>query len=135
MLFFYPLDFTFVCPTEIKAFNQMADEFAKINCQLVGCSVDSHFVHRQWTMTSLEDGGIGPLKFPLLSDLSHDIGKAYNCLITEGDDKGVALRATFIIDPDGILCHISENQLGVGRDIDQKIIKLVKSCKFRYRQN
>ena len=82
----------------------MSDDFNKINCQLVGCSVDSRFTHRQWTMTKLEDGGIGPLKFPLLSDLSKDISKAYNCLITSGEDAGVTLRATYIISPEGELC-------------------------------
>ncbi len=109
VLFFYPLDFTFVCPTEIKAFNNKYDDFKKIGCELVGCSVDSHFTHRQWTMTPMEDGGIGPLKFPLLSDLNHDISKAYECLITSGDDKGVALRATYVISPEGTLLCYSKN--------------------------
>jgi len=96
-----------VCPTEIKAFNEACDDFKRINCELLGASTDSHFVHRQWTMTSLDKGGIGKLKFPLLSDLSHDISKAYNCLITSGEDKGATLRATYIIDPEGTLCCFS----------------------------
>ena len=129
VLFFYPLDFTFVCPTEIKAFNAKCDDFRKIGCELVGCSIDSKFVHRQWTMTPMDQGGIGPLKFPLLSDLNHEISTAYNCLIKSGGDKGVALRATYIIDPTGTLCCFSQNQLPVGRNINE-IFRLVQACQF-----
>jgi len=80
-------------------------------------------------MTKLEDGGIGTLAFPLLSDLTKNISKAYNCLITEGQDAGVSLRATYIIDPKGILCHYSQNQLSVGRSVDE-IFRLVEACQF-----
>ncbi len=92
VLFFYPMDFTFVCPTEIKAFNEMAPKFKEINCEILGCSVDSKFVHRQWSKTPLSEGGVGPLTFPLLADLSKEICSAYGCLVTEGPDKGAAFR-------------------------------------------
>merc|ERR1712113_1246047 len=107
----------------------MADQFSAINCQIVGCSTDSHFTHRMWTKTPLEEGGIGPLKFPLLSDLSHDIGKAYNCLIQSGDDAGVHLRATYIINPEGMLCCYQQNMLPIGRNVAD-IFRLVQACQF-----
>ena len=107
VLFFYPLDFTFVCPTEIKAFNAKVDSFKKLNCEIIGCSVDSRFCHRAWSMMPHDKGGIGQLKYPLMEDISKDICKAYGCLIESGDDKGVAYRSTFIINPEGILVSYS----------------------------
>ena len=92
VLFFYPLDFTFVCPTEIKSFNNHYDEFKKNNCEVLGCSVDSKFVHRAWSKSPLDIGGIGMLKFPLLEDVSHDITSAYGCLVPSGPEKGIANR-------------------------------------------
>ena len=129
VLFFYPLDFTFVCPTEILSFSQAKPEFDKLNTVLLGCSVDSHYVHMKWCKTKKKQGGIGEIDFPLISDLSKDIAKAYDCLIEDGPDKGVALRATFIIDGKGILRQMSVNDLDVGRNIDE-ILRLVKAFQF-----
>ena len=97
-LFFYPLDFTFVCPTEICQFSDKASEFEKLNTQLIGCSIDSHFTHMEYTKKARKDGGLGPMNMPLLSDLSHNIARDYGCLIQDGADEGIAFRATYIID-------------------------------------
>ena len=103
VLFFYPMDFTFVCPTEIISFAEALPEFEKNNCAVIGCSVDSQFVHMKWAMTPKKQGGLGGIDIPLLADVNKEISEAYNCLIREGPDRGVALRATFIIDGKGIL--------------------------------
>jgi alkyl hydroperoxide reductase subunit AhpC len=129
VLFFYPLDFTFVCPTEILSFSSAKSEFDKLNTVLLGCSVDSHFVHMKWCKTAKKQGGIGEIEFPLLSDLAKDISKAYRCLIEDGADKGVSLRATFVIDGKGILRHMSYNDLPVGRNIDE-CLRLVKAFQY-----
>lgn len=129
VFFFYPLDFTFVCPTEILSFSEALPEFEKINCAVVGCSVDSQYVHMKWCSTPKKEGGLGGIKFPLLSDLNKEASKAYKCLITDGNDRGCALRATFIIDPNGILRFMSYNDLSVGRNIDE-ILRLVNAVKF-----
>eukprot|EP00335_Anophryoides_haemophila_P000112 CAMPEP_0204821066 /NCGR_PEP_ID=MMETSP1018-20131115/2137_1 /ASSEMBLY_ACC=CAM_ASM_000518 /TAXON_ID=46462 /ORGANISM="Anophryoides haemophila, Strain AH6" /LENGTH=120 /DNA_ID=CAMNT_0051919515 /DNA_START=49 /DNA_END=411 /DNA_ORIENTATION=+ len=81
LLFFYPSDFTFVCPTEIIQFNDMAEEFRKVNCEVIGCSIDSHFVHMQWSNTPRNKGGLGPMTIPLLADVNKDIAQAYGALI------------------------------------------------------
>ena len=126
VLFFWPLDFTFVCPTEICEFNDKAPQFAENKCQLIGCSVDSHFTHMEYTMKPRVQGGIGPMQIPMLSDLTKKISKDYGCLIEEGDDAGVAMRATYIIDDKGILRQITMNDLPVGRNIDE-ILRLVQA--------
>ena len=129
VLFFYPLDFTFVCPTEILSFNDFADEFAKFDTVLLGISVDSHYVHREYTLKSREHGGLGPIKIPLLSDLDKSIGKDYGVYLDFSDDAGVDLRGTFIIDRSGILRHSSINDLPVGRNIPE-ILRLVQAFQY-----
>lgn len=116
VLFFYPLDFTFVCPTEIIAFNNKAKEFRSIGCELIACSVDSKFSHMEYTLKSRKEGGLGSMEIPLLSDINKTISRDYGCLSENGDQ--VAFRATYIIDQKGIVRHVSINDLGVGRNPD-----------------
>jgi len=101
VLFFYPLDFTFVCPSEILAFDHRLEEFRKRDCEVIGVSVDSHFTHLAWKNTAVEDGGIGGIRFPLVADLSKRIARDYGILSGES----VALRGTFLIDREGIVRH------------------------------
>ncbi len=110
VLFFYPLDFTFVCPTEIQGFNQKNDEFKKLNTVVLGASVDSVYSHMDW----LKD--LGPLSFPLVSDLTKRISSDYGILMEE---KGISFRGAFIIDPEGILRSYVVNDLAVGRNVDE----------------
>lgn len=126
VLLFYPLDFTFVCPTEIIAFSQKANEFRDVNTQVIGISVDSEYSHLAWTNTSRKQGGIGPINFPLLSDLQKKISRDYEVLL---EDAGVALRGLFLIDPDGIIRHMSVNDLPVGRSVEE-VLRLVKAFQF-----
>ncbi len=113
VLFFYPLDFTFVCPTEIQGFNKHYEEFKKMNAEVIGASTDSVYSHKAWTESSL-----GKVKFPLLGDTSHQVSDAFNVLI---EDKGIALRGTFVIDPNGILKSAVVNDLPVGRSIEETL--------------
>jgi len=113
VLFFYPLDFTFVCPTEIKAFNEKFDEFKKMNAEIITCSTDSVYSHKAWQESSL-----GKLKFPHLADNAHTISRAFGVLL---EDKGIALRGTFVIDPDGNLKHATVNDTAVGRNVEETI--------------
>ena len=129
VLFFYPFDFTFVCPTEICAFSDASDNFAKINCQIIGASCDSVFVHREFALRERKQGGVAPLKIPLLADNSHEIAIKYGCYIWKGDAKGATFRATYIIDPKGILRHISMNDTPVGRSVDE-VMRLVQAFQF-----
>ncbi|KAK3578095.1 hypothetical protein CHS0354_006752 [Potamilus streckersoni] len=126
VFFFYPLDFTFVCPTEIVAFSDRIEEFTKINTKLVACSVDSQFTHLSWINTPRNKGGLGPIKFPILSDLTHEISKAYGVYL---QDLGHTLRGLFIIDPKGILRQITMNDLPVGRSVDETI-RLVQAFQY-----
>jgi peroxiredoxin (alkyl hydroperoxide reductase subunit C) len=114
-LFFYPLDFTFVCPSEILAFDRRIEAFEERECQVLGCSVDSHYTHFAWRNTPPDSGGIGPVRFPLVSDLSKRIARDYGILA----DDSVALRATFLIDRGGVVRHQVVNDLGLGRDVDE----------------
>jgi peroxiredoxin 2/4 len=118
VLFFYPLDFTFVCPTEIKGFQAMVEDFKKANTAIVGASVDSVYSHKQWCETSL-----GELSFPLLSDMNHEISRNYGVLVEE---KGISLRGAFIIDPDGVLRSYTVNDLSVGRNVEE-ILRTVQA--------
>jgi len=118
VFFFYPLAFTFVCPTEILAFNDRIQEFRDIGAEVVGCSVDSHFASLAWMKTPRSEGGLGTLDIPLLSDLTHKISKDYGVYL---EDNGVALRGLFIIDPNGILRQITMNDLPVGRSVDETL--------------
>ena len=115
VLFFYPLDFTFVCPTEIIAFHDKLADFAKLNAVLVGCSVDSAFTHLAWKNTPRKQGGLGEIGFPLLADVSHKIASDYGVLM----DDGIAARGVFIIDNKGILQSYTVNNLGAGRNVDE----------------
>lgn len=117
VLFFYPLDFTFVCPTEITAFSDRYEEFAKLNTEVLGVSVDSQFSHLAWIQTDRKDGGLGDLKYPLVADLKKTISSAYNVLTPEG----VALRGLFIIDREGVIQHATINNLAFGRSVDETL--------------
>ena len=129
VLFFYPMDFTFVCPTDICAFSDASENFAKINTAVLGCSTDSKFVHREFALRDRKQGGVAPLKIPLIADPSHFITKAYGCMIQKGEDKGCAYRGTFIIDPNGVLRHLSINDVQVGRSVDEAM-RLVQAFQF-----
>lgn len=129
VLFFYPLDFTFVCPTEIIGFSDRADEFKKLGCEVVGCSVDSKFSHLAWINQPRKEGGLGEMKIPLLADITKQISSDYGVLVEKGSNIGVALRGTFIIDPEQTVRHISINDLGVGRSIDE-VLRLVEGFQF-----
>merc|ERR1712168_1738859 len=126
VFFFYPLDFTFVCPTEIIAFSDRVQEFRKINTEVVACSTDSHFSHLAWINTSRKQGGLGEMKIPLLADKNLDIARRYGCLIEE---DGIALRGLYIIDAKGILRQITVNDLPVGRDVDETL-RLLQAFQF-----
>lgn len=117
VVFFYPLDFTFVCPSEIVAFDRKLDEFKKRNCEVIGISVDSQFTHLAWKNTPLEKGGIGNVKFPLVADLTKQISEKYGVLF----DGAVALRGLFLIDKAGIVRHAVINDLPLGRNIDEAL--------------
>jgi len=117
LLFFYPLDFTFVCPSEIIAFDRNLDKFKERNCQVLGVSVDSEFTHLAWKNTPLNEGGIGQINFPLVADITKNISKSYDVLL----DESVALRGLFLIDRDGIVRHELVNDLPLGRNVDEAI--------------
>ncbi|MES0491354.1 MAG: peroxiredoxin [Leptospirales bacterium] len=126
VLFFYPLDFTFVCPTEITAFSDKAAEFEKINAQIIGASVDSKFSHLAWVEQPRSEGGLGDINFPLVADLTKEISRSYNVLIEE---VGIALRGVFIIDPDGVLKVQMVNNNSIGRNVDE-VLRLVQADIF-----
>ncbi len=125
ILFFYPLDFTFVCPSEILAFSNRINEFKKRNVNVLGISVDSHFTHLAWRNTTVDNGGIGKIKFPLVSDITKDISRQYEVLI----NNSVALRGTFLIDKKGIIRHSTLNDLPLGRNIDETL-RIIDSLQF-----
>lgn len=118
ILFFYPLDFTFVCPTEITAFSDRHAEFEKLNTEVLGVSVDSVFSHLAWIQTDRKSGGLGDLKYPLISDVTKSISKSYDVLIP---DQGIALRGLFIIDKEGVIQHSTINNLAIGRSVDETL--------------
>ncbi|XP_018609812.2 uncharacterized protein LOC108935565 isoform X1 [Scleropages formosus] len=126
VFFFYPLDFTFVCPTEIIAFSEAVDQFKKINCEVIGASVDSHFCHFAWTNTPRKQGGLGQMKIPLVADTQRSICQMYGVL---KEDEGIAYRGLFIIDDKGILRQITINDLPVGRSVDETL-RLVQAFQF-----
>ncbi|GMU93053.1 MAG: peroxidase [Candidatus Hydrogenedentota bacterium] len=117
VVFFYPLDFTFVCPSEIIAFDKKLDEFKKRNCEVIGISVDSQFTHLAWKNTPREKGGIGNVQFPLVSDLTKQIAEQYGVLF----NNAVALRGLFLIDKDGVVRHALINDLPLGRNVDEAL--------------
>ncbi|BAZ89163.1 alkyl hydroperoxide reductase/ thiol specific antioxidant/ Mal allergen [Raphidiopsis curvata NIES-932] len=118
VLFFYPLDFTFVCPTEITAFSDRYEEFKKLNTEVLGISVDSEFSHLAWIQADRKSGGVGDLNYPLVSDIKKEISTAYNVL---DPDAGIALRGLFIIDKDGVIQHATINNLAFGRSVDETL--------------
>ena len=126
VLFFYPLDFTFVCPTELIAFSHRIADFEKRGVQVIGCSIDSQFTHIAWRNTSIDQGGIGPVKYPLVADVKHEICRAYD---VELDPAGVALRGSFLIDKSGIVRHQVVNDLPLGRNIDE-MLRMVDAVQF-----
>lgn len=127
ILLFYPLDFTFVCPTEVLTFSASAEKFASLNCQIFGISVDSIYVHKAWVETKREEGGLGGnLKYPLLSDLNKVAARDYGILT---GDESVALRGLFLISPEGILMHATINNLSVGRSTNEAL-RVLKAFQF-----
>lgn len=116
-LFFYPLDFTFVCPTEITAFSDRVEDFKKLGCEIVGSSIDSQFSHLAWINTPKNQGGLGEIKFPLLADVNKDAARSYQVLA----DGGVALRGLFLINPNGKVAYQVVHDLGVGRSVDETL--------------
>jgi len=125
VLFFYPLDFTFVCPSELIAFDHRLAEFAARNVEVIGVSIDSEFTHLAWKNTPVANGGIGQVKYTLVADIKHAIAKAYDVEL----DGGVALRGSFLIDRDGIVRHQVVNDLPLGRNIDE-MLRLIDALQF-----
>ncbi len=125
VLFFYPLDFTFVCPSEIIAFGQKLDAFKERNCEVIGVSVDSHFSHWAWKNTPVEKGGIGNVQFPIVADIKKQISRDYGVLF----DDSVALRGLFLIDKEGVVRHALVNDLPLGRNVEEAL-RVVDALQF-----
>ena len=125
VLFFWPLDFTFVCPTEIIAHDKRVSAFKERGVQLLGCSIDSQFTHAAWRNTAIEKGGIGEVEFPMVADVKHEIANSYGIL----HDAGVALRASFLIDKNGVVQHQVVNNLPLGRNVDD-MLRMVDALQF-----
>jgi len=126
VLFFWPLDFTFVCPTEIIAHNRRMEDFEHRGVNVVGVSIDSQFTHFAWRTTPVKAGGIGPVQFPMVADVKHDITRAFGI---EHPDAGVAMRASFLIDRDGMVQHQVVNNLPLGRNVDE-MLRMVDALQF-----
>ncbi len=125
ILFFYPLDFTFVCPSEILAFDRALPKFKEKNTEIIGVSIDSQFSHWAWKNTPINQGGIGQIKYPLVADLDKQISRNYGVLL----DAGIALRGTFLIDREGFVRHAVVNDLPLGRNIDEAL-RMVDALQF-----
>lgn len=125
LLFFYPLDFTFVCPTEIIAFSDRCSEFAKCDVQILGVSIDSHFTHLAWRNTPRNQGGLGDIQYPLIADLNKEIARDYDVLLP----GGIALRGLFLIDKEGTVRHQVVNDLPLGRSVDEAL-RVVHALQF-----
>jgi alkyl hydroperoxide reductase subunit AhpC len=125
LLFFYPLDFTFVCPTEIIAFSDRAAEFEKLGVQILGCSIDSHFTHLAWRNTARNQGGLGQIDYPLVADLNKEIARSYDVLLP----AGIALRGLFLVDKAGVVRHQVVNDLPLGRSVDEAL-RIIKALQF-----
>lgn len=125
IVFFYPLDFTFVCPSELIALDHRMDQFTERGVEVIGVSIDSHFTHNAWRNTPVNEGGIGPVKYTLAADMNHDICKAYDV----ESDGGVAFRGAFLIDKDGVVRSQIVNDLPLGRNMDE-LIRLVDALQF-----
>ena len=125
LLYFYPLDFTFVCPSEILAFNKKVADFKERGVQLLGCSIDSHFSHFAWRNTPVEKGGIGEIDYPLIADVSKNIARDYGVLFNEE----VALRGLFLIDGEGVVRHSTINDLPLGRNVEEAL-RVIDALQF-----
>jgi len=125
VLFFYPLDFTFVCPSEIIAHDKRVEAFKERGVEVIGVSIDSQFTHLAWRNTDVNKGGIGPVKFPLVADITHSIAQAFGI----EHPAGVALRASFLIDKEGIVQHATVNNLPLGRNVDE-MLRVVDALQF-----
>jgi peroxiredoxin (alkyl hydroperoxide reductase subunit C) len=126
VIFFYPLDFTFVCPSELIAFDHRYEEFQKRGVEVIGVSIDSQFSHNAWRNTAINDGGIGPVKYTLVADVKHEICQAYD---VEFADAGVAFRGSFLIDEEGNVRHQVVNDLPLGRNVDE-MLRMVDALSF-----
>ncbi len=126
VLFFYPLDFTFVCPSEIIAHDHRIEAFKERGVQVIGVSIDSQFSHHAWRNTQVKDGGIGPVQFPLVADVKHEITNAFGIA---HPDEGVAMRASFLIDKQGVVQHQVVNNLPLGREVDE-MLRMVDALQF-----
>ncbi|CAH0493746.1 unnamed protein product [Peronospora farinosa] len=129
VLFFYPMDFTFVCPTEICAFSDRVEDFEKLNTQVLGASTDSKFSHLAWINTPRKKGGLGEMNIPLVADVTKDLCTKYQVTVEDGDEVGVAFRGLFIIDKEGILRQITINDLPIGRNVDE-VLRLIDAFQF-----
>jgi peroxiredoxin (alkyl hydroperoxide reductase subunit C) len=125
VLFFYPLDFTFVCPSEIIAFNKKLAQFKEKNTEVIGVSIDSHFTHLAWKNTPVDQGGIGQVQYPLVADLKKNVSRDYGVLV----DDSIALRGLFLIDKEGVIRHAVVNDLSLGRNIDEAL-RMVDALQF-----
>jgi len=125
LVFFYPLDFTFVCPSEILAFNRQVEDFKAKKCEVLGISVDSVYTHLAWKNTPVDQGGIGPIQFPLVSDISKSISDDYGVLL----EDGISLRGLFLIDKDGVIRHELVNDLPLGRNVDEAL-RVIDALQF-----
>jgi peroxiredoxin (alkyl hydroperoxide reductase subunit C) len=126
VVFFYPLDFTFVCPSELIAFDHRLEEFRKRGVEVIGVSIDSHYTHNAWRNTPINEGGIGAVAYPLVADVKHEICRAYD---VEHPDAGVAFRGSFLIDTNGMVRHQVVNDLPLGRNIDE-MLRMIDALQF-----
>ena len=126
VVFFYPLDFTFVCPSELIAFDHRLNEFKERNVEVIGVSIDSHFTHNAWRNTPVNAGGIGQVGYPLVADMNHSICKSYD---VETPDGNVAFRGSFLIDRAGVVRHQVVNDLPLGRNIDE-MLRMIDTLQF-----
>jgi peroxiredoxin (alkyl hydroperoxide reductase subunit C) len=132
VVFFYPMDFTFVCPSELIAMSHRVDKLKEMNVEVVGLSIDSHHTHNAWRNTEVNNGGIGAVKYPLAADMGHTIAQAYGIQSDGGDSyypSGVAMRATFVIDQKGIVRHQVVNDEPLGRNMDE-VVRIVDALQF-----
>lgn len=126
VIFFWPMDFTFVCPSELIAFDHRYEEFKKRGVEVIGVSMDSEFVHNAWRNTAIDDGGIGPVQYPMIADIKHDIMRAYG---VEFPEAGVALRGSFLVNKNGVVRHQVVNDLPLGRNVDE-MLRMVDALQF-----
>lgn len=132
VVFFYPLDFTFVCPTELIAMDHRMDKLTELGVEVVGVSIDSHWTHNAWRKTAIEKGGIGPVGYTLAADMSHSICQSYGIQSDGGDSyypAGTAMRATFVIDQKGFVRHMVVNDEPLGRNMDE-VVRIVQGLQF-----